>query len=161
MKQRGLTGLATDSIKVCTAEVKQVFDVLADEANYPVLIHCTQGKDRTGLVVMLVLLVCGVGIHDINTDYMLSESELEPEKAERLKEIRSIGLTDEFAACAPGLVPTVHTYILDFYCSVREYLSEGCGVTEDMQGRVRRILLQQLDASSDSTGEKGKRRIAT
>jgi protein tyrosine/serine phosphatase len=42
---------------VCKGEVKQVFDVLADDRNWPVLVHCTQGKDRTGLIVMLVLFL--------------------------------------------------------------------------------------------------------
>ena len=28
--------------------------------SFPILVHCIHGKDRTGLVVMLLLLLCGV-----------------------------------------------------------------------------------------------------
>lgn len=34
--------------------------VFARRENYPVLVHCIHGKDRTGLVVMLLLLLCDV-----------------------------------------------------------------------------------------------------
>ncbi len=38
----------------------------------PALIHCTAGKDRTGVFVALVLLANGVDPLDINADYLLS-----------------------------------------------------------------------------------------
>ncbi len=30
------------------------------EENFPVVIHCTHGKDRTGVIIMLLLLLCNV-----------------------------------------------------------------------------------------------------
>lgn len=38
----------------------------------PMVIHCTAGKDRTGLFVSLVLLANGVDPIDVNADYLLS-----------------------------------------------------------------------------------------
>jgi protein-tyrosine phosphatase len=139
MCAKGLSGLAIDSVDVCRGEVKEVFDVLADEARYPVLVHCTQGKDRTGLVVQLVLMLLGVRVDIIQKDYMMSVPELEVEREERLKEIHSIGLTDEFSDCDPDLTARVDAHIRENYGSVEEYL-EGCGVTPDMQDRVKKIL---------------------
>ena len=34
--------------------------VFVDEENFPVLVHCVHGKDRTGLIIMLLLLLCDV-----------------------------------------------------------------------------------------------------
>ena len=34
--------------------------VFVDEENFPVLVHCIHGKDRTGLIIMLLLLLCDV-----------------------------------------------------------------------------------------------------
>ena len=34
--------------------------ILMMEANFPVVIHCTHGKDRTGVIIMLLLLLCNV-----------------------------------------------------------------------------------------------------
>ena len=28
--------------------------------NYPILVHCIHGKDRTGLIIMLLLMLCDV-----------------------------------------------------------------------------------------------------
>jgi protein-tyrosine phosphatase len=139
MQPRGLAGLAIDSIDVCQSEVKSVFQILADEAKYPILIHCTQGKDRTGLVVQLVLMLLSTPVDAIDNDYMISSFELAPEKEEKLMEIHSIGLTDEFADCDPELVYIVDKHIRDKYGSVEQYLIEA-GVSIQMQLKVKQIL---------------------
>ena len=42
----------------------------------PILVHCHAGKDRTGVVVALVLLLAGVGADAIADDYALSGVQL-------------------------------------------------------------------------------------
>lgn len=54
------------------AALPQVFAVLAEEENYPLIYHCSIGTDRTGFVAYLVLGVLGVSQEDINRDYLLS-----------------------------------------------------------------------------------------
>ncbi|CAD0037492.1 unnamed protein product [Aureobasidium pullulans] len=125
MSERGLVGLAFDSLAHCTSEVLAVFRVLADEKNYPVVVHCTQGKDRTGLTILLVLLLL----------HLVSEREA------RIVEIRSIGMPDSFADCDPQWVDSVSAHIGEKYGSIEDYLLR-CGVTKDMQQTVRRILLE-------------------
>lgn len=139
MAKRGLIGLAKDSLRYSTAEVKAVFDVLSEEESYPLVVHCTQGKDRTGLVVLLVLLLLGAPREAIDRDYMLSEKELEDEREKRLVEIRGIGLPDEFAGCAEGWVEEVSRCIDEEYGGIEMYL-EACGVAKEQQGRVRNVL---------------------
>mgnify|MGYP002515376104 CR=1 FL=1 len=41
------------------------------------LIHCSAGKDRTGVIVSLLLLICNVSTKDINHEYLLSYDDLE------------------------------------------------------------------------------------
>lgn len=139
MAERGLAGLAEDSLLHCTKEVRAVFDVLADESAYPLILHCTQGKDRTGLTVLLTLMLLGVPVEAAEKDYRLSESQLEPEREEKLAEIRSIGLPDSFADCPADWVTTVSGWINEKYGGVEKYLS-SCGVHEAQQNKVRQIL---------------------
>ena len=139
MRPRGLAGLAIDSLEVCRAEVKAVFEVLADETRYPVLVHCTQGKDRTGLIVQLALMLLTTPQPAIQVDYMRTTAELMAEREEKLLEIHSIGLTDEFADCDPNLVGIVESHILEKYGGIEEYL-EHCGVTAKMRDAIRKIL---------------------
>lgn len=142
MAPRGLVGLGMDSLAYCDAEVRACFEVLADETQYPVLVHCTQGKDRTGLVVLLVCLLCGVGEQAIEADYIVSEAELQVEMESRLREIRSIGLTEEFAGCPPGWTHKMIEHINEHYGSVEEYLLR-CGVTKETQNKVKSILVKK------------------
>lgn len=51
---------------------KQVFQLLADESNYPVYVHCAGGADRTGTVAALLLALLGVEKEAIIQDYVLT-----------------------------------------------------------------------------------------
>lgn len=138
--KRGLAGLAEDSLVHSTAEVKAIFDILADADSYPVLIHCTQGKDRTGLVVLLVLLLLDAPMSSIERDYTLSQSELLPQRSEKLAEIASIGLPTEFADCPADWVEKVSGWIDEQHGDVESYL-QSCGVTGVQCKAIRTILL--------------------
>lgn len=139
LAKRGLIGLAKDSLNHCTAEVKAVFDLLSNEENYPVLVHCTQGKDRTGLVTLLVLLLLHVDVGDIECDYIKSDEELKAERALRLEDIRSIGLPDSFADCDPAWTKQVTEFITTEHGGIESYL-EHCGVAREQQLKIIAIL---------------------
>lgn len=49
---------------------------LVASAPGPVLVHCTAGKDRTGIVVAVLLRAVGVRRADIVTDYLRTEANL-------------------------------------------------------------------------------------
>jgi protein-tyrosine phosphatase len=141
MLPRGLVGLGLDTLDHSGPEIKQVFDVLSDESAYPILIHCTQGKDRTGLSIILVLLLCDVNLDAIVSDYTLSEPELESEKEERMEEIRSIGLDESFAKCPPQFCQIVLDHLDAKYGGIAKYL-ESIGVDHSQQQTIRQTLLR-------------------
>jgi protein-tyrosine phosphatase len=58
--------------------IRQVMEVLADPERSPVLIHCQAGKDRTGIVIALILLSMGVEREFIISDFMRSNDSLLP-----------------------------------------------------------------------------------
>lgn len=57
---------------------KQVFEYIRDDGR-PFLFHCTAGKDRTGVLAMLILLLCGVDRHTIAREYELTAVGLKPD----------------------------------------------------------------------------------
>ena len=54
------------------ADVKRTMLVFADESNYPILFHCSLGRDRTGTTAFLLLALCGVDEETIIRDYYTS-----------------------------------------------------------------------------------------
>lgn len=52
--------------------------LIADPANLPTVIHCTAGKDRTGIVVAMLLDILGVGHDEIVADYHVTTSNMAP-----------------------------------------------------------------------------------
>ncbi|KAL8713490.1 MAG: hypothetical protein Q9220_002352 [cf. Caloplaca sp. 1 TL-2023] len=132
----GLIGQAIDSIHSSGAELKLVFDVLADVKNYPVFFHCTSGKDRTGLVALLLLRILETPLEVISVDYVASQERLTPEREFRIRELKAMGLSDDFADCPPDWVFKVVEYIRRTYGSETSYF-DGIGVDEAMRHAIR------------------------
>ena len=136
---RGLIGLAKDSLEYSKAEIFQIFSVLAEPTTYPVLVHCTQGKDRTGLTILLLLLLLDVPADAIRADYETSDRELESERKGRVKEVARLNLGPEFAACAPGFVDSLREELDGKYGGVENFLGT-CGIDGDMRKRIKETL---------------------
>jgi len=58
------------------AQFAQALEAIARAPEGPVVVHCMGGKDRTGLVVALALLVAGASVDEVVADYALSEANL-------------------------------------------------------------------------------------
>ena len=52
--------------------IKNFFTALADEKNYPIVFHCTQGKDRTGALAYALEALLGVNENDMIHDYLFT-----------------------------------------------------------------------------------------
>lgn len=56
--------------------VAAAMNAIANAPAAPILVHCHAGKDRTGVVVGLVLRLAGVSVDDIADDYAISGVQL-------------------------------------------------------------------------------------
>lgn len=71
----------------------------------------------------------------ITTDYTMSEAELEPEMEARLVEIKSIGLTEDFARCPKDWIKEMDTHLREKYGGVKAYF-QVIGFNEEDQQRL-------------------------
>ena len=70
--------------------------ILTDPAAYPAVIHCSLGKDRTGVLVAVLLRALGVPARDIIDEYALS----------RVGALRIVGrLSEQMGADVDDLEP--------------------------------------------------------
>ncbi|KAI0708050.1 protein-tyrosine phosphatase-like protein [Earliella scabrosa] len=58
--------------------VEKVLVHLRDNADEPCLIHCTAGKDRSGVLAAVILMLLGARDEDIAADYALTTIGLQP-----------------------------------------------------------------------------------
>jgi Tyrosine phosphatase family len=72
----------------------------AVEANEPVMFYCKAGKDRTGLLAMLILNVCRVPDSDIVADYhMCVTSSLRHERLHFMQHMHSVYAHGVLVSC--------------------------------------------------------------
>lgn len=72
-----LLDIYIDGIDNKKAEIKEIFDIFMKmEDGESVIFHCTAGKDRTGIVSMLILGIVGVENQDIISNYEQTETNL-------------------------------------------------------------------------------------
>ena len=74
----------------CGAAIAAAIGLLCGDGALPGLVHCTAGKDRTGLVMALVLEVIGVPDEIIAADYAMSDAYLDTGAARAISRIRAV-----------------------------------------------------------------------
>ncbi len=99
----------------------------------PVYIHCTEGKDRTGFVCLLLEALAGADYNQLVDDYMVTydnyyqiDREGEPEKYTAIKELNF----DSMARYLAGLEKGAPLEDVDFAAAARNYLLAG-GMTDE------------------------------
>ncbi len=76
-------------------DIKKIFDLIASHISTgSVVIHCSHGKDRTGIISALILGICGVSDNDIVNNYSVSQELLHPEVKDYSK-LPNIDSTDK------------------------------------------------------------------
>eukprot|EP00658_Telonema_sp_P-2_P005032 TRINITY_DN11886_c0_g1_i3.p1 TRINITY_DN11886_c0_g1~~TRINITY_DN11886_c0_g1_i3.p1 ORF type:complete len:379 (-),score=103.40 TRINITY_DN11886_c0_g1_i3:410-1546(-) len=140
----GFGGLYCIILEHSQDEVGQALRVFSDSANYPVLVHCIHGKDRTGLLVALVSLICGVSESQVIDDFHTSESELLAAKAQGLPRIAKY---EDWQLAAPkfAMSQTISwlkeaTGKSDANNAARVYATM-CGLTHEERDSIQRCLL--------------------
>lgn len=119
-------------------ELRYIFaEILSNAANYPVVIACSLGKDRTGVVVALLLSVCGVLDEEIVQDYAKTGALLSVE----LKSMNSdLGLGPEWSETPPQLMYDFLAHVKERYGGSEAFL-QMIGVPSEAITNIRTILV--------------------
>lgn len=105
------------------------------------LFHCSAGKDRTGVLAMLLMSLAGADRHDCMTNYAQSYTNLC-----RKPEFANINLNEEYANYGrlmysePETIGECYDLMMERYGSTENYL-KSCGLKEEQIERIKERLL--------------------
>lgn len=128
----------------------ELFKRLAADEGMPAIIHCTAGKDRTGMSVALLLSMLGVSDDTIAADYSLSNrfySAYYEATLPQLRPIRRLGVKIDdmhvLLLAPPAMLREALAYVRERYGSVEAYLRDYAGITAETITKLREKLLTE------------------
>ena len=124
----------------------KIFEILANKDSLPLVLHCTAGKDRTGVSTAFLLSVLGVDRDLIEADYKLTNLDTE-RQADFIENSGGFpeGVDREAMILAAGVPEDAMKVFLDGVKSKRGsvvgYLQE-VGVTNEQMDMIRKNFLE-------------------
>ncbi|MDR3118677.1 MAG: tyrosine-protein phosphatase [Mediterranea sp.] len=128
----------------CLADYRKMFDVLEEKDNYPVLISCATGINRTAIATAVILSALGVNEETVMSDYLRSNDFFDIPHVSgygyQLPVRAQEAITTLFSAREEFLNVAMRQMEKN-YGSVPTYLKKGIGLTDEDKRKLCGILL--------------------
>lgn len=128
----------------------KILELLADTKDGAVLYHCSEGKDRTGVVTMLILYILGVDMETIRQDYLYSNYMLNDYRADRDAAFKKSGENIYFRAnmrilgsVSDAFLDTALITIDEEFGGLDKYIREELDVTPELRDALRELYLEK------------------
>ena len=138
------------SNKFSQNSISQIINLIAATTEGSVLYHCSEGKDRTGLVTVILLYILGVDLETIRQDYLYSNLMLNDYRKVRDEQFKRAGENDKFRANMRILGSVANAYfdtslitINENYGDIDSYIVKQLGIDEQMQEKIRENYLEK------------------
>ena len=137
-----LANVYIDILENNQSSIKKVFNIISDNINNGLLFHCAAGKDRTGVVAMLLLLLCDIEKETIIEDYSWSATLMEPVFTRQKQEFINAGyeLPSFIFESNKDDARLTLQYIEDNYENIQNYLT-AVGIEKNAQRHLKEALL--------------------
>lgn len=154
----GFVQAYTDILVQAPSSYKKILLHIANEPQNPLVIHCTAGKDRTGLICALVLSICGVDDQTIAQEYSLTEIGLPSQWKDAVIEHlmdnphlkgNKAGAINMISAKSANMLATLEM-IRKKFGGAEGYMIEKCGLTKDEVEKIRSNLIVEKPAIHQS-----------
>ncbi|MDQ0362376.1 tyrosine-protein phosphatase [Breznakia pachnodae] len=126
----------------CKGQVRKIFEVIADMPEGAVVFHCAAGKDRTGVVAMLLLGLVGVSRQDIVTNYEQTFTNLRYRRGIDILEESNDQYMKFMYSKAEYIEKTI-SYLEKEYGTYEEYLC-SCDISDEVLKIVKERLVEDM-----------------
>ncbi len=138
-----------------TTEIRELFTLISQEENLPAVIHCTAGKDRSGVIAALIQLFLGASRQTVMGDYLATNKFTTPRKEGLARMLRRLSLyrvsREKFdpllTAHASYLAPVLDEIEHRFH-GAEAYLREYCGIEGKTLNNLKRLFLNPVNKTS-------------
>lgn len=138
----GNRAFATHHIEV----FQRVVPLLADPELWPVVVHCTAGKDRTGFSIAALLWTLGVEPSVVVEDYLRSNEALDERHATILAEVEAKGLDPtvlrEMLECTPEYIGAGYDAALQAHGTIDRWVTDALGISAEQRATMQDLMLQ-------------------
>ena len=134
------------------AQLRKLLVLAGTEQQVPVLVHCSGGKDRTGVSCALILSLLGVAMEDIVSDYMHSQVLYSDRVNLKRAAIQVFDHAEEGEWSLEAVKPVydVHPdylasafdYIIDSYGDVEQFALRGLELGDSELAALRHNLIE-------------------
>lgn len=130
-----------DFVLAQTASYARLFELMLEPEAYPLLVHCTSGRDRTGFAAVLLLSALGVPRTTVAEDYALSD-RYRRDLAFQLGSDVDPAVMAAITRAHPAYLAAVFEVIDQRWGSTDRYLREALGLSDEARERLKSRLLE-------------------
>lgn len=105
-----------------SSNIGNIFNTFAKYSNDLILFHCRAGKDRTGIITALLLMLSGVSDYDIIADYEVSSTYFKP-NVEKMKQLYP-NTTQHISLSKGEYIESLLEYIRSKFSNIETFLLE-------------------------------------
>jgi protein-tyrosine phosphatase len=129
-------------------QLKALFQRISDPENLPLLIHCSAGKDRTGVVAGLIQLVLGVPPEVAIEDYLKTNGNLDAYTEDVFRKLSRLGyfgipwkkLYGPLFAARVDFINAAMEQIKEEFGAIDEWMRSGLGFSEKEHHALATVL---------------------
>lgn len=129
--------------------MRLVLETSADEDKHPILIHCTAGKDRTGVAIATLMLALGIDREQAINDYLLTNDLVLPTYSKARLMVKTISgfktddkTFDALAGVKRSYLESSFEVMTQDTNSFGGYFHGNLGLPEDFIDQLRDALLE-------------------
>eukprot|EP00891_Asterochloris_glomerata_P005681 jgi/Astpho2/5681/Aster-02921 len=130
-------------------DIAKALRVFTVPENFPVLVHCIHGKDRTGLIIMLIMLLCSIPAETIIMDYVQSEVRLKEGRDRKELEGVLAGylVADQVLASTADTMRQTIEYVISSWGSAQGYVKDALNLSAEEISAIRVNVMVQAEPS--------------
>ncbi|WP_121663767.1 tyrosine-protein phosphatase [Metabacillus litoralis] len=131
-----------------TPQIKKILTLISDDKNWPVLINCSAGKDRTGIIASIIQSLVQVPYQKVLEEYLLTNDYYKHRLDIFIKVMRWMTLfhvsperTEFILKAHPEVLEQLYTNIKERFGTIEAYLMEACQLEVEILDRLKQNLV--------------------